>query len=479
MTGTDLTALAPMIALAATAVIVMLAIAFWRDHRVTVTLTLAGLGVAYLMFPVALTVTPHQATPLLMLDNYAVFYMGLIFAMAVGVAALSYSYLETRTSRPDEFYILLLLATLGSAVLVSSNQFASFFLGLELLSISLYAMIAYLYTSDHALEAGVKYLILAAASSAFLLFGMALIYADRGTLAFEDLVSTVGGGGLSVLWLAGFGLMVVAIGFKLAVVPFHFWVPDVYQGAPVLVTAFIATASKGAIFALLLRLSTAVDIPDTRALFWMFSAIAIVSMFAGNLLALLQDNVKRMLAYSSIAHMGYLFVAFLASGDRALTAATFYLVAYFVTTLAAFGVMSILSGPERDADQLDDYQGLFWRRPWLAAVLAAAMFSLAGIPLTAGFIGKFYVLTAGAGSDLWLLSFALVISSAIGLFYYLRVIVRMYLAADSQGEPELVTPAQPLVGGLVLSVLSLALVWFGVYPAPLIDLIQEAVSHLT
>jgi NADH-quinone oxidoreductase subunit N len=204
-------------------------------------------------------------------------------------------------------------------------------------------------------------------------------------------------------------------------------------------------------------------------------------MFAGNLLALLQENVKRMLAYSSIAHMGYLFVAFLASGERALTAATFYLAAYFVTTLAAFGVMSVLSGPDRDADQLDDFQGLFWRRPALAAVMTAAMFSLAGIPLTAGFIGKFYVLTAGAGSDRWLLAFSLVLSSAIGLFYYLRVIVRMYLSAEPQPEsaPVEEAAAQPLVGGLVLSVLSAGLVFFGVYPAPLIDLIQQAVAHLT
>ena len=480
MTVSDLTALAPLIVLAAAAVVVMLNIAYARRHRVTWALTLGGLLVALLMLPVALTGTPHQTTALLMIDDYTVFYTGLIVVIAGVVAALSHAYLDAHTDRPDEFYVLLLLASLGSAVLVASTQFASFFLGLELLSVSLYAMIAYLYADRHALEAGIKYLILAGASSAFLLFGMALIYADRGTLFFQDLIVTGGNPGL--LWLAGFGLMMVGIGFKLALVPFHFWVPDVYQGAPVLVTAYIATVSKGAVFALLLRLSSLVDIPHVKALFWAFGVIAILSMFVGNLLALLQNNVKRLLAYSSIAHMGYLLVAFLAGGDHALTAATFYLVAYSVTTLAAFGVMSALSEPERDADQLDDYRGLFWRRPWLAATMAAALFSLAGIPLTAGFIGKFYVLSAGVGSDLWLLSLALVISSAIGVFYYLRVIVRMYLSRSEQlpAEPAeaIAKPAGAVVSGFVLAALTLALVWFGVYPAPLINLIQSAMTHL-
>jgi NADH-quinone oxidoreductase subunit N len=473
MTETDLKALAPVIVLAASVVVVMLVSAFYRRPRWLAGLTLGGLALSLAFFPLAASVEPHQATPLVIVDQYALVYTALVLAATAAVVVFAYSYL--RGEEQAEFYILLLLAALGSSVLVMSSHFASFFLGLEILSVSLYGLIAYRRDSAHALEAGIKYLTLAAASAAFLLFGMALIYADRGTMAFDAIATT--GASPSALWLVGLGLMLVGFGFKLAVVPFHMWVPDVYEGAPAPVAAFVATVSKGAVFALLLRFSARVDIPAQHALYQLLGLIAVASMFGGNLLALMQPNVKRLLAYSSIAHLGYLIVAFLASGERAVTAATFYLVAYFITTLGAFGVMSALSGPARDADSLDDYRGLFWRRPALAAVMAASLFSLAGIPLTAGFVGKFYVLLTGAESELWLLSLALVLSSAIGLYYYLRVVVTMYLQPEEKREPT-AAPAQSLAGSLVLGALTLGLVWLGVYPAPLIDMIQGVVSKL-
>jgi NADH-quinone oxidoreductase subunit N len=208
-------------------------------------------------------------------------------------------------------------------------------------------------------------------------------------------------------------------------------------------------------------------------------------MFVGNLLALLQTNVKRILAYSSIAHLGYLLVAFLASSGLAAPAVTFYLVAYFITILSAFGVVTILSGPGRDADALDDYRGLYWRRPWEAAVLTTALLSLAGIPLTAGFVGKFYILAAGVGSALWTLVITLVVSSAIGLYYYLRIVVTMYLQpTPEQGQPAdaprwpTAALTWPAAGGVVLAVLTLLLVWLGVYPAPLLATIQAVVAGL-
>jgi NADH-quinone oxidoreductase subunit N len=195
----------------------------------------------------------------------------------------------------------------------------------------------------------------------------------------------------------------------------------------------------------------------------------------GNLLALLQTNIKRVLAYSSIAHLGYLLVAFLAGGSLAITAVAFYLVAYFVSTLAALGSLALLSGPERDADSIDDYRGLLWRRPGPAIVLIASLFSLAGIPLTAGFVGKLYLLASGAGSGLWLLVIVLVGSSVIGLFYYLRIIVAMYQQPSADGSRAIV-PAFPLAGGLVLALLSLALVWLGVYPAPFLQAIGTVLA---
>jgi NADH-quinone oxidoreductase subunit N len=481
MSTAALTALLPLLVLAGTAVILLVVIAFYRHRTLSTGLVLAGLAAAFLAILPASDVAPQAVTALLVIDGYALFYVGLLLVAAFVVAVLSHGYLARQPGFREEYDVLLLLATLGSAVLAASTHFASFFLGLEILSVSLYGLIAYPRHRERSLEAGVKYLVLAAASSAFLLFGMALAYADQGTLAFEDMILrrvTLSGEPLSPLLLAGLGLMIVGLGFKLAIVPFHMWAADVYEGAAAPVTAFVATVSKGGVFALLVRFLIGVSQEAYRPIFVAIAALAIASMLAGNLLALLQRNVKRMLAYSSIAHLGYLLVAFLASGSLALTASTFYLVAYIVTTLAAFGIVTVLSTPEGDADDLEAYQGLFWRRPGLAAVLAASLFSLAGMPLTAGFVGKLYLVAAGVGSALWLLVIVLAIGSAVGLYYYLRWIVVMYRQPGSEGETSSSDPGVPLAGGAILGLLLLVLVWLGVYPAPLLDLIEAVVAGL-
>jgi NADH-quinone oxidoreductase subunit N len=478
MTFVDLVALLPLIVLSLTSVTTMLLIAFYRSHKLTAAVTLLGLVLALGTLPLIWPAVPHQLAPLLIIDGYALFFIGLILAATAVVAALSHGYLERHSGRQEEFYILLVLAALGATVLVASNHFASFFLGLEILSVSLYGLIAYSRTTERGIEAGIKYLVLAAASAAFLVFGMALVYADQGTLALAKMQLTAGAAGLySPLLLIGLGMIVIGVGFKLAIVPFHMWTPDVYEGAPAPVTAFVATVSKGAMFALLLRYLSGIDATVYGSLFVIFAVFAIASMFMGNLLALLQNNVKRILAYSSIAHLGYLLVAFLASGALAVTAATFYLVAYFLTTLGAFGVVSILSTAKRDADAMDDYRGLFWRRPWLAGIFTAALFSLAGIPLTAGFVGKFYLLAAGVGSSLWLLVISLVISSVIGLYYYLRIIVAMYLQPLPPDQRVTAAPILPLAGGLALATVILLLVWLGVYPSPVINVIEMVITR--
>jgi NADH-quinone oxidoreductase subunit N len=255
------------------------------------------------------------------------------------------------------------------------------------------------------------------------------------------------------------------------VVPFHMWTPDVYEGAPAPVTAFIATASKGAVFALVMRYFTMIDILSHPYLFSIFTAIAVASMFAGNLLALFQKNVKRVLAYSSISHLGYLLVTVLASGPMAVTAAAFYLTAYFITTLGAFGVVTMISGQERDADAMNDYQGLAWRRPWVAGVFTLMLFSLAGIPLTAGFVGKFYIVAAGAGSALWMMVFIMIVNSVIGLFYYLRIIVVMFSVSE---KADAIPVRHSRSSSAVLAALAVLLIWLGVYPGPMIEIIQNA-----
>jgi NADH-quinone oxidoreductase subunit N len=472
MNAADILASLPVLLIAAASIVVMLGIACKRNHPLAMGLTLAGLAAALLSLFVAAPLVPRQVTSLLLVDRYALFYMGLIIASAAVVAVLSYQYFEKQDEQREELYVLLLIATLGCAVLVASSHFVSFLLGLEILSVALYAMVAYSTGREQPLEAGIKYLILASASAAFLLFGAALIYADAGSMEFSSIRElSFSGSGLALL-LPGIALTVTGIGFKLGVAPFHLWTPDVYEGAPAPVAAFVATASKSAMVALLLRYIYLSNALQYRAVFLVFASIAIASMCAGNLMALQQNNVKRILAYSSIAHFGYILVAFLAGGNRAIEAVGFYLVAYTIAILVAFGLVTILSSSGRDAGDLEDYRGLFWRRPAMAGAFTVALLSLAGIPATMGFLGKFYVLAAGAAVEAWALIIILVVTSVAGLFYYLRVVVMLYSA-----PPEHAAPLQVISrnGAFILVGLTLLLIWLGVYPTPLLDLIRTTI----
>jgi len=455
--------------IAGTPLVLMLVIAWRRNHALTAGLTVAGLVAALMSLWAVTPYLPRPVTPLLSMDGYAVFYMGVVIVSAIAVVILAYPYLEKHRWHREELYVLLLIAMLGCAVLVASSHLVSFFLGLEMLSVSLYAMIGY-SKCRKSLEAGIKYLVLAAASSSFLLFGMALIYADLGTMELARMAETSIARSTPALLLPGIVLIITGIGFKLGVVPFHLWTPDVYEGAPAPVTAFIATVSKTATFAVLVRFLYHPGVQDYRTLFLVFVIIAVASMIAGNVLALLQTNVKRILAYSSIAHFGYMLVAFLAGGNMAIEAVTFYLVAYSVTTLGAFGVVAALSDSSRDADMLDDYRALFWRRPVVAGMFTLMLLSLAGIPATMGFLAKFYVLAAGASAAKWSLVIILGLTSTIGLFYYLRILVVLY--APSPDRREVVQPIGT-PNGFVLAVLTGLLIWFGIYPAPLQDMIPK------
>ncbi|HEX2237441.1 MAG TPA: NADH-quinone oxidoreductase subunit N [Gammaproteobacteria bacterium] len=483
MTGTELFALLPLIVITLAAIVVMLTVAFHREHSLTFVLTLAGFALSFAAAFIVLPATPTQVTPLLIIDRYAIFYMALIFASGFAVAALCYGYLVERPGEHDELYMLLLMAVLGAVVLVASAHLASFFLGLELLSVSLFAMIAYPRRYAQPLEAGIKYLILSGVSSSFLLFGMALVYAQQGHLDFAGIARTLARSqDLSDVYLmAGSALIVAGVGFKLSVVPFHMWTPDVYQGAPAPITGFLATISKGAVFAVLLRYFVQADGYSFGPLLTVLGLISLVSMIAGNLLALLQNNVKRILAYSSIAHLGYLLVAFLAAGPMAVEAVSFYLLAYFVTTLGAFAVVTLCSlhDQETDTDDLENYRGLFWRQPWLAGAFTAMLLSLAGIPLTAGFLAKFYAFAAGIDAALWLLVVVLVVTSMIGLYYYLRIIVALYSAPAETADMEPQAASSALTGGIILAALTLLLIWLGVYPTPFIDLISAIAADIT
>jgi NADH-quinone oxidoreductase subunit N len=471
-------ALLPLLVTSATIVAVMLAIAWKRHHSWTFGLSVIGLNLALLSIIPALKVTPLEVTPLMMVDNFGAYYMALVLAGTLACVTLIHAYLggESGKGYPgnrEEMYLLILLSAAGGLVLVTAQHLAGLFIGLELLSVPVYGLVAYAFFNKRSLEAGIKYMVLSAAGSAFLLFGMALLYADAGSLSFSQLAAA---GTSSVISQLGIGMMLIGLAFKLSLVPFHLWTPDVYEGAPAPVAAFLATASKVAVFAVLLRLY---QLSPATAGGWLndlLTAIAIASILFGNLLALVQNNIKRLLGYSSIAHFGYLLVALIASKGLAVEAIGVYLATYVLTSLGAFGVVTLMSTPYsgRDCDALYEYRGLFWRRPYLTAVLTVMMLSLAGIPLTAGFIGKFFVIAAGVQSGLWWLLGAMVLGSAIGVFYYLRVMVTLFLVEPNLRRHDADLHWAQRAGGIMLLFVALLAFFLGVYPQPLLDLVQHS-----
>lgn len=476
MTIDSVIALLPLIAVAGAAIVVMLSIAVKRDSRMTLGLTLAGLILALAVMPLGLRLAPMPVTGLLLVDIYALFFSGLMVGLAAIVAVLCHGYF--RRQAREEIFVLLLTATLGGMLLVSSNHFAMLFLGLEILGVSLFPLIAFRVGNKASLEAGIKYLMLSGVASALLLFGMALIYAALGGLSFQQLAKAAGFAG-DPLTLAGMILVLAGLGFKLSLVPFHLWTSDVYQGAPAPVTAFIATASKTAVFALLVRLWISTGAYREDVLLDILGLIGAVSVLAGNLLALLQTNLKRMLAYSSIAHMGYVLITFVAGSvlrlELFVEGVGFYLLAYVISTLGALGVVSAMSNDERESEQLEAYAGLFWREPALALVLTLNLLSLAGIPLTIGFIGKFYVFAASIHAALWPLVASVVVGSGIGLYYYLKVVLVM--AGKLRQEPQDFTVPATTKPALVFLVL--LLVGVGVFPEPLLQVFHSLAKALS
>ncbi len=401
-----------------------------------------------------------RASMLFKTDACALFFIGFFAFLALGVLLISYEYLKNFPGNKEEFLILILLGTLGGMVLAASNHFASFFLGLEILSVSLYGLIAYFGRQPH-LEAGVKYLILASASSAFLLFGVALNYAQCGRLIFS-----------------GYGLPLIFVGlfFKLALVPFHLWTADVYEGAPAPVTAFIASISKGAVGVFLLRY-IAQGSMNSQLVWITIAIVAIASMFVGNACALLQNNIKRILAYSSIAHIGYMMVIIYlfknygdVGGIRLSSIMFFYLIIYTLTNLGTFGIITAYSRWNQEMASLDDYRGLYWKQPVSAMFFTIFLFSLAGMPLTAGFVGKFLIFSAGIWSQCWWLLLILVVNSVVGLYYYLRIILTMSQEAEGRLVPLPVRLPVPLLIslGLMLS----AILYLGIRPDSLLHWIQ-------
>ena len=472
MTYTDFLCLAPFLLLAIAPIVIMIVISVLRNYEVIFSFSILFFLLAFVSLFFVSPSAPHSIEPLFIIDIYSLFFLGIIILSALLITLLSHDYIKQLEGIREEYYIILFIATLGASLLAVANHFILLFLGIETLSISLYILVAFQRSKDSSIEAGIKYLILASVSSAFLLFGMALIYNETGSMQFNRLISLLNSGSaLSLPLVAGFGMMMVGIGFKLALVPFHMWTPDVYQGAPAPISAYIATVSKGAVMAILIRFFFSIHGFDNKYLFVVISGIAILSMFVGNLLAIRQKNLKRLLAYSSIANMGYLLIILLTGSNKGIQASVFYLISYFVTIIGAFGVISLLSTAKYEAEKIEDYKGLFWKRPGIAIVFTLSLLSLAGIPITAGFIAKFYVIFEGMKAGLMVLICSMIINSVIGLYYYLRVITTLFSTANENRLQGL-----SFTGNMALAIVGLSILVLGIYPGWLIDIIVKYVT---
>jgi NADH-quinone oxidoreductase subunit N len=473
----DLAPAAAELFMLAAACSVLLADLFVRDARRWITLALTQVVLAACAVIVVMTAgsRPEFTFSMMFVDDPLADALRLCILGSVAVLlAYSRRYLADRDMFSGEFMSLTLFAVLGMMVMVSANHFITLYLGLELLSLSLYAMIALQRDSATATEAAMKYFVLGALASGMLLYGMSMVYGATGSMRLDEIATAIARGEANrIVLVFGLVFVVAGLGFKLGVVPFHMWVPDVYHGAPTAVTLLIGSAPKIAAFAFFIRI-----LGDSMEGLWpdwqsMLVVMAVLSMLLGNLAAIAQTNLKRMLAYSSISHMGFLLLGLLAGNGMGYTVAMFYVIAYVLMNLGTFGMILLASRRGFEADTLDDWRGLSRRDPWCAFLMLLLMFSMAGVPPTVGFYAKFSVLAAVVNVDLlWLAVFA-VMMSLVGAFYYLRVVKLMYFDDPVDPQPLLAsTPSRVLMSANGLAVLAL-----GLAPQPLMAWCMAAIQR--
>ena len=415
-------------------------------------------------------------------DTFSVFFHVLVGAVAVLVILAAEPYLSREKLQGAEFYALILFATAGMGVLASAQELLTAFIGLEMSSIASYVLAGYRRDTLKSSESSLKYFLLGSFATAFFLYGIALVYGASETTLLTGM-GHVADSQLSLLKL-GLALILIGLGFKVAIAPFQIWTPDVYEGAPTPVTALFAAGPKAAAFALLLRIFATVP-AATQYWFWAFWILAVLTMFAGNLGALVQNNVKRLLAYSSIAHAGYILVAFAAvtgmtsgesgnaGGVPAYAAVLYYLLSYALVKIGAFTIVSQLGGKDEKYVTLEDYAGLSQRHPVAAAALSLFLLSLLGLPVTAGFFGKFYVFKAAVNSNLIWLAVLMAVNSIIGAYYYLKVIVAMYMREPSEDSAATAPISFPATVNIVLAVSAIGTVYFGLFPNQVLRLLLE------
>lgn len=465
-----ITAAAPWSVLGLAPIVVMVAIAIRRSHALCQGLSLGLLGFALWCVARASTVTPFKLTTLLVVDNFALYYAGIAIIAGIVLVVLGGQYIARREGHPEEYYVLLLTAIAGACAIGAANHFAAFYIALEVLSVSQYGLIGYVRRDMRGTEAGLKYLILAAVSTAFLLMGMALLYAETGSLQFAVMAQVFSINSFNMVALLGGVLFFAGVAFKLSLAPFHLWTPEVYEASPAPVAALISTLAKTAMLAAVLRLIVLERVLVTWDLLDIVAVFAALSMVIGNVLAMMQHSIKRLLAYSSVSHMGYIAAAFIVTGAEANEAVGFYALVYVASALCAWGVIITLSSHrDNDLERIEDYRGLAYGGRIPAIVLAVAMLSMAGIPLTGGFIGKLLILrTAVLGSNGWLI-FVLAITSAIGALYYLRVLAVLFSQPRHGEAPH---PRMTDAATATLITMAAIVVLTGIVPGPVLDVIR-------
>jgi NADH-quinone oxidoreductase subunit N len=405
-------------------------------------------------------------------DPFSTFFHFLVTTITAVVILTSYEYMEVQQIRAGEYYGLILFGAVGMCLMSSAVELVLIFVALEISSISTYVLAGFRRRAAISSEASLKYFLLGSFATAFFLYGVALMFGATGSTSIGIIGQVLRSSQISVLAYAGIALMFVGLGFKVAAAPFHVWTPDVYEGAPAPVVGFMSTAPKAAVFAVLLRIMFEANAPGRLWLIWVAAAL---SMTLGNLGALVQQNVKRLLAYSSIAHAGYLLVAFAALPNHGIPAAMFYTASYAAMNVGAFAVVSHLAGAGELRVTLDDYAGLGRRSPLLAATLTIFLLSLIGIPITSGFFAKFYVFSAALQANLVGLTIIGVLNSAVGAYYYLRIIVTMYMHEAREEAP--VTPV-PAALGAALAISVAATLYLGILPGRVLEYASRSAAEL-
>ena len=412
---------------------------------------------------------------LLSIDNYTTFFRVLFIATTAAVVLASAHFVPRRLRNPGEYYGLLVLSTIGAIYMAAARELLTAYIALELLSFSLYVLVSLAKSDPRSNEGGLKYMLLGAFSSALFLYGLSLIYGSAGSTFYADIAAAYSGGtdGFELGLLMGLVLVLAGLGFKVAAVPFHMWTPDAYEGAPLPITAYLSATSKAAGFALLLRLFSGAFLPVLDDWQWMLAALAALTMVLGNLVALQQHNIKRLLAYSSIGQVGYMLMALAALSSATASALLLHMSGYVITNLAAFTCI-IAWNNLTDKEEIADFRGMAERAPLLAAVLTAALFSLSGMPLFAGFLTKFILFQAVASEGFLWLAIIAVTMSFVSLYYYLIVIKELYISKpDEPGR----LPVPALTSGLTVA-LVIGVFYVGIYPRHLLEAAQEATKLL-